>query len=249
MSVTNTIRDNVKYLDDSGVWIEEELTNDEIKDKLLGEKKKSFLSFAYGVWVTAYARDNLLRRVIELDEYVVYCDTDSCKLLPGYDKSVFINYNKSVDEKIKYVSNLLGIDYSKYAPVDKKGNKHLLGVFEYEGKYQEFITQGSKKYAVKENNEIHITVAGVPKSGAKALKDLNDFRDDFVFKHEDTNKNLLIYADDMQPTELTDYLGNKRIVLDKTGCSIIPTTYVLGKSEDYCELLNDASSKRSIYKE
>ena len=35
------------------------------------EKKKSFLSFAYGVWVTAYARNNLLRNVLKLDKYVV----------------------------------------------------------------------------------------------------------------------------------------------------------------------------------
>ena len=47
--------------------------------------------------------------------------------------------------------------------------------------YDEFITQGAKKYAVKIDDKIKITVAGVPKSGGKALKSLNEFRDNFVF--------------------------------------------------------------------
>ena len=255
MSVTNMIRDNVIYKDEIEEWFEEELTNDEIIEKLQAEKKKSFLSFAWGVWVTAYARDNLLRRVIELDDYVAYCDTDSCKLVEGYDKSVFEKYNEKVVEKIKYVSNGLEIPFEKYAPKDKKGIPHLLGVFESETEgdskytYSSFITQGAKKYAVMQNGKIKITVAGVPKSGAKALKNLDDFRDNLVFDFKDTGKNILMYVDSMASFELTDYLGKKSIVSDKSGCCLLPTTYVLGKSEEYANLISDDSSKRSIYKE
>lgn len=249
MSVTNTIRDNVVYKDEIETWFEEELTNEEIEEKLQKEKKKAFLSFSYGVWVTAYARDNLLRRVLELDPFVVYCDTDSIKLIEGYNKEVFTKYNKSVEDKIKFVSHVLNIPIEKYAPEDYKGVKHLLGIFEHEGMYDEFITQGAKKYAVKENGKIKITVAGVPKSGAKALKSLEDFRDDFVFSFEDTGKNLLIYVDEQKEFELVDYLGNKEVVKDKSGCSLIPTTYVLGKALDYANLINDSSSKRARYKE
>lgn len=255
MSVTNMIRDNVVYKDDVEEWFEEELTNDEIIDKLQIEKKKSFLSFAWGVWVTAYARDNLLRRVIELDDYVVYCDTDSCKLVDGYDKSVFEKYNESVVEKIKFVSKYLEIPFEKYAPKDKKGVPHLLGVFESETEgdskytYSKFITQGAKKYAVEQNGKIKITIAGVPKKGAKALKSLDDFRDNLVFNYEDTGKNILMYVDAQDSFELTDYLGKKAIVNDKSGCCLLPTTYVLGKSEEYANLISDDSSHRAIYKE
>jgi hypothetical protein len=250
MSVTNTIRDNVIYKDEMEEWFEEKLTNDEIVDKLESEKKKAFLSFSYGVWTTSWARDNLLRRVIALDDYVVYCDTDSIKLLPGYDKSIIDEYNKSVEEKIKFVSKILKIPFEKYCPKDRNGKSHMLGVFEYEGCYDEFITQGAKKYAVKEDGEIKITVAGVPKEkGAKALKSLNDFRDNFVFNYEDTGKNLLIYVENQEPFILEDYKGNKLEVKDKSGCSLIPTTYVLGKALDYANLVNDNSSKRARYKE
>lgn len=255
MSVTNMIRDEVEYLDDIEDWIEKELTNEEIISALNTEKKKAFLSFSYGVWVTAWARDNLLRRVVDLDDYVIYCDTDSIKLSQGYDKKIIDDYNKKVEDRIKFVSNRMGIEITKYAPFDKHGVSHMLGLFELETDegnrytYDEFITQGAKKYAVKVNDHIKITVAGVPKKGAKALKSLKDFKDDFVFKYKDTGKNLLVYVEKQQPIEMTDYKGIKKLVTDKSGCALIPTTYVLSKSLDYANLINDASSKRAIYKE
>lgn len=249
MSVTNTIRDEVIFDDESKTWEEEELSNDEIIEKLNKEKDKAFLSFGYGVWVTAYARRNLLERVLELDKYVVYCDTDSIKLLPGFDKNIFIKYNESVISKIKYVSSLLGLDAESYAPKDIKGNKHILGTFENDANYDEFITQGAKKYAYKEDGEINITVSGVPKCGAKVLHNLSEFKDDLVFPHEITNKNILMYVDDEKPIILTDFMGNKLQVNDKSGACCLPTTYILGKSMEYADFINDASSKRARFKE
>ena len=87
------------------------------------------------------------------------------------------------------------------------------------------------------------------RNGAKALKNLKDFNDDFVFSHEDTGKNLLIYNDEMQEFELVDYQGNKEIVKNKYGCVLVPTTYVLGKSLEYATLISDESSARAIYNE
>lgn len=265
MSVTNMIKDNVIYKDELEEWFEEELTNEEIVDKLESEKKKSFLSFATGVWVTAWARDNLLRRVIELDEYVCYCDTDSCKLVEGYDEEVFNKYNKSVEDKIKFVSSVLDIPVDRFAPSDKYGVAHMLGVFEKEiEKYQkysynEFITQGAKKYAYKSDDldkktneikeNIHITVAGVPKGGAKALKSLDDFRDDFLFTYEDAKKHLLAYNDFQEPVIMKDYLGNELYIDDKSGVCVLPNTYTLSKAQDYATLINDASSSRARFKE
>lgn len=249
MSVTNNIRDDVIYDDSSGTWEEVPLSNETIIKKLESEKKKAFLSFAYGVWVTAYARDNLLRRVIANDDYVVYCDTDSCKLVDGYDKSVFEDYNKQVADRIAFVCRVLKLDPNKYAPSDIKGNKHMMGLFEKECNYEEFITQGAKKYAYKIDGKIHITVAGVPKSGAKALKRLEDFKDDFIFNYEDTNKNLVLYTEEQSPVEVEDYLGLKYLITDKSGCCILPNTYKLSKSLDYANLVSDDSSKRARFKE
>ena len=248
MTVTNTIRDKVEYDDVKG-WEEIPLTNEEIVSSLAEEKKKAFLSFAYGVWVTAYARNNLLKNVIKLDEYVIYCDTDSMKLCPGYDKKVIEDYNDFVKRKIEFVSKKLDIDIKNFAPLDTKGKKRMLGVFDADEHYDRFITQGAKKYAFEIDGKIGITVAGVPKAGAKQLKKLEDFKDDLVFEFENTNKNLLFYCEDMKEVVIKDYLGNEYKVNDKSGCCLLPNTYKLGKSLEYAELISEKSSKRSIYKE
>ena len=268
MSVTNMIRDEVIY-DNELDWSERELENTEIIAKLNEEKKKAFLSFSYGVWVTAYARSNLLKNVIQLDEQVVYCDTDSMKLKKGYDKTVIEKYNKFVIQKLKHVSKLLDIPYEKFSPKDSKGERHILGVFDNDGKYDEFITQGAKKYAytkwidkekIKEDTNVQeikgnkakileITVAGVPKSGALGLKNLSEFKDNFVFDFKYTNKNLLMYCENQESCNIIDYQGNEYTVKDKSGCCIVPTTYVLGKALEYADLISDNSSKRAKYKE
>ena len=247
MSVTNTIRNNVTF--DGQNWFETELTNDEITTALLNEKKKCFLSFAYGVWVTAYARNNLLKNVMKLDEYTAYCDTDSLKAVQGFDENVINEYNDFVKRKINFVSKTLDIPLEKFEPTDKKGKKHMLGLFESDGIYQEFITQGAKKYAVMEDGQIHITVAGVPKKGAKVLNSLSEFKDNLIFPSEITNKLTCVYIDMQDNHEVIDYQGNTYLVQDKTGCCFTPASYELGKSLDYADLISDLSSKRAIYKE
>lgn len=87
------------------------------------------------------------------------------------------------------------------------------------------------------------------KFGAKALKSIDDFKDNFVFQHKDTNKNLLMYCEEQQPFTLVDEDGVEFEVTDKSGCCIIPCTYVLGKSEFYAESIDEESSARSIYQE
>ena len=154
MCVTNNIRDEVIFDNETG-WSERTLTNEEIEKMLGYEKKKGFLSFAWGVWVTAYARYNLISNLIKLDKKVIYADTDSLKIKEGFDENVIKDYNKKVIEKLKKVSHELGINVKRFAPQDKDGKRHILGIFENETKegrkftYDEFITQGAKKYAYK----------------------------------------------------------------------------------------------------
>ena len=174
MSVTNMIRDEVIY-DNESDWLEKELTNDEIIEKLKEEKKKAFLSFSYGVWVTAYARNNLLRNVIKLDTHAIYMDTDSIKCKEGYDIKVIEDYNKYVEKRINKVSKILDIDINKFAPKDNKGNSRMLGVFDSDGNYDEFITQGAKKYAYtkwidKKKIKEDTNVLEIKKDKAKVLE-------------------------------------------------------------------------------
>ena len=264
MTVTNNIRDEVVF--DGENWQELELSDNDIIKKLKKEKMEGFLSFSWGVWCTAHERNNLLENLIKLDDYVIYSDTDSLKLRNGFNKKVIDDYNKSVIDRLKKVSEILKIDYDKFCPEDSKGIKHPLGIFENDGEYYEFITQGAKKYCytqIKENikdsdyvidkidnkfKTLSITVAGVPKTGNKCLKDINDFRDNLVFDFKNTNKLLLAYNDNQCVVNLIDYQGNADTVKQKSGACLFPTTYVLGKSLEYAELISDESSKRAIYK-
>ena len=251
MCVTNIIRAMVQYDNDLDWLPEEDLSNEEIIEKLNYQGENGFLSFAWGVWITAYARRNLISCICKLDKYTIYSDTDSLKLHPGYNKQVIIDYNNEVKRTLFKVSQDRKIDFNRFQPIDSKGNRHLLGVFDYEGNYLEFKTEGAKKYVVKQINkktgkeEIKITVAGVPKSGAKALTSLEDFKDGFVFDFKYTNKNLLSYVDNQEPITVKDYQGNDFTITDKSGCCLVPTTYVLGKKEDYADLV---SSHRVFYK-
>ena len=90
---------------------------------------------------------------------------------------------------------------------------------------------------------------GVPKEGAKELKRIEDFKDDLIFHFENTNKQLLFYIEGQKPVKMIDYTGIETEVNDISGCGLFPTSYVLGKALEYCDLLTDNSSKRARYKE
>ena len=100
------------------------------------------------------------------------------------------------------------------------------------------------------DGELKITVSGVPKCGAVALKnDLRNFTDNLLFKHEDTGKNMLMYNDVQDTFFITDYQGNKEKIIQRTGACIVPATYELNKSIEYADFLDENSEARSIYKE
>lgn len=177
-------------------------------------------------------------------------------------------YNYFVENKIKCVSRTLDIPIEKFAPKDVKGVSHMLGLFEEDAKYEEFISQGAKKYAFTEiikNKDVNenvkvlkkineeksivmgITVSGVPKRGVKEMNSLSDFKDNLIFQFENTNKNLLFYCENMEEREITDYQGHKTKVTDTSACCLLPNTYKLSKSLEYADLISDNSSKRAIY--
>lgn len=251
MSVTNTIKDECVF-SEYGNWTAKKLNNSDILEKLNTEHKKGFLSFAYGVWVTSYARYNLLSNVKLLDEYVIYCDTDSLKLVEGYDINVIHNYNKTVDDKISRVANFYDIDIKRFTPIDCDGIAHKIGLFDNDGEYLYFKTLGAKKYCYidKAKKELHITVAGVPKKGVSALKNnIDNFKDDLFFKASETGKKQIYYNDEQPPVKVVDYLGNVDIVNEKKGICLMPCSYTLAKSLVYAPKLSDISSERKKYEE
>lgn len=139
---------------------------------------KAFLTYAWGVWVTANARRRLhdgMRILADQGADFVYGDTDSLKYIGNVDWTAY-NKERIAESKAN----------GAFA-TDPKGKKHYMGVFEPDGIYKRFCTWGTKKYAYEdEKGELHITVAGVnKKKGAKELKaagGLEAFVPGFVFR-------------------------------------------------------------------
>lgn len=191
--------------------------------------KQPYKVYQWGVWVTAHAR-RMLQDGINIAgvDNVVYCDTDSVKF---FGKPDFTKYNQERKE--------IAIQQGCFAD-DRKGNRHFMGVYEDDGEYTDFITQGAKKYAFstagKGASGPHITVAGVPKtSGAAELLykgGLPAFQPGFVWT--ETGKLESVYNDtNLGKMKIDGHTVNfvKNIVLRET-------TYKLGVTGDYAEILD-----------
>lgn len=247
MCVTNTIRSEAVF-NGSGWDDEKPLTNDQIIAKLKKEFNYAFLAFSWGVWITSWSRATLIERIMENDDHNAYSDTDSLKLVAGYDEESISSYNNSVVETIKKICEIRKIHFNRFQPKDPKGKRYLLGLFEKEETYKQFKTLGAKKYCcVDQEGKISITVAGVPKKGAAILSSIKDFKKELVFPSELTGKLALLYNDSIPEHELTDYQGNTVIVPAGSGITMVGDDYTLGMKPDYEDLMQ--SSKRSLYQE
>ena len=121
--------------------------------------------------------------------------------------------------KDKEIINMIksgNIAYELARPKTIKGKSKQLGVWDYETQgnpYTEFKTLGAKRYLVKQGDELHITVAGIPKrAGVKFLSKYKDpfkvFSDDMIIPEGESDKLIATYLDDGFETVIKDYLGN-----------------------------------------
>lgn len=203
-----------------GLCCQRNITADIVEDYITGEfteslddpeksyneyisKRGTILPYQWGTWCTSYARQNLYllgecisRKEGEISPWV-YSDTDSIYSF-SWNEQLVKNYNKLCEDLLKK---------NGYGPVTVNGKEYCLGVATSsdEDIYTEFITQGAKRYAGRSaaDNELHITVAGVPKPGAKCLNDnLDNFRPGFIFKGIQTGKLTHFYLFEDQIKEI-----------------------------------------------
>ena len=241
MCCTNIVTDTVVFNDN--FWADpHKLTESETDKKLLKiiNSKNTFLSPAWGIFITAYARANLWNVITKIDSDVIYCDTDSIKHINNHS-DIFDEYNKNITEKLYKMCDYYNIDKKLLAPVDSFGISHPLGFFENDEKYLEFKTLGAKKYCYKNlKNEIGLTVSGVnKKTGVKAIKKVDDFKKGLLFDYETSGKNLLQYNEIQSPIILEDEQRHIEERTEKYGINLRPTTYLLGIQENYDILIND----------
>ena len=221
MTAQDPVKQSIKFRE--GEYV---LDLQDIEDLLKTSNKKAFLSYAWGVWVTAWARYRL-QEVIDLAGHnFIYCDTDSVKYIGDIDIG---EYNRQ-----RIHDSRLNKAYAK----DRKGIIHYMGVFENEIEnddkaYDRFKTMGAKKYVYELDGKLHITIAGVSKKkGAKELGCIENFKEGFVF--HDAGGTESIFNDDIDMTVERD--GHQIRITDNI--VIKPSTYTLGLTAEYRAILD-----------
>lgn len=192
--------------------------------------KRAFLTYAWGVWVTAWARYRLYEGVKLAGDGFVYCDTDSVKYVGDIDWS---EYNKQ---------RVADSEKSGAYATDPHGVTHYMGVFEEEGTAEEFKTLGAKKYVFRKNGKLTITVAGVGKiAGAKELEaagGIEAFTPGFVFR--DAGGLDAVY-NDAPPMEHIEAEGKRA----RLGPNVYlrPSEYTVGITNEYEKILEEIEKK------
>ena len=248
MTVTDPCRCNILF-DMSEGWIAEEPDYQEVLDKY-NKSTQRFLYYAWGVWITAYARANLWSGILEFGKDYIYSDTDSLKVFNASKHNEYIeNYNKTITVKINNCLKEYKIDKKKACPKTIKGEYKPLGVWDNEGIYERFKTLGAKRYMYVQKGELHITIAGVgKKAGAEYLlwkyKTLDNifknFNEGLVFpsSYGEEGKNASgklchTYVDKYISGYVTDYLGKTSRFEEFSIVYLEPTEYSLSLDEAF----------------
>ena len=138
---------------------------------------------------------------------------------------------------------------------DMNGKRHYIGVFESDVHYQQFITQGAKRYAyIDDSGKMGVTVAGVSKAinddtgisfAVEELKTLKRFRPGMKWVKAGGTQAVYNDADDIN---YTDPETGKQLHITKN-VAIIPSTYVMTHSRDYALLLNEIQLYKDFRRE
>lgn len=243
MTVTDIAKDNHTYSDE---W---ELEPVDLEDVLMkhNKSKNRFLYYAWGVWVTAYARFNLWTGILAMGDDYVYSDTDSIKFLNPDNHNDYIEmYNQKLTEKQSKVIEHYDLNPELFKPKTIEGIEKPIGVWDFEGLYSRFKTLGAKRYLSEHEDELEITIAGLSKkNGLKYMLNKSGsntgvfrmFNNSLFIPKSDTGKNTHTYIDESKTVEIEDYLGNKATVTELSAVHLESAEFTLNVSKDYQKFL------------
>ena len=248
MCVTDIVKDNAVYGDD---WAVDKVDILEEVDKY-NKSKNRFLYYAWGLWVTAYARRNLWTGIIAAGDDYVYSDTDSLKVL-NYEKHKPYTewFDKRIIGKMEEMCDYYKFDKSLLAPKTKDGVVKMMGVWDFEGTYSRFKTLGAKRYLVQSGEKLHLTVAGLSKqNGINYMKELAGgdnakvfelFNDALYIPADKTGKMTHTYIDEELMLSVTDYKGVTAKVITMSAIHLEACDFTLSVAMQYKEFLQRLS--------
>ena len=240
MIVTNPVRDEFEY-----VFGECKKSKPDIESAIAeyNRQVRRFLYYPWGVWVTAYARRNLFTGIEAVGDDFVYSDTDSIKLL-NHEKhrQYFENYDKRILEKIERAAEYHNVKVEQFRPRNKKGVEKTIGVWDFEGVYDEFKTLGAKRYMYRIGDKYQLTLAGANKS--KSMEYLYSTGDPFgrfdnnlVIPPDNAGRLTITYIDEPVNGTVVDYRGVPYKYNERTCAHMEKSQYNLTMSDDFINYL------------
>lgn len=244
MTVTDICRPEIKYDNDSGEWRTE---NPDVEKSLAkyNDSKNRFLYYHWGIWCTAFARRNLFSGIKSCGEDYLYADTDSIKIVNAEKHSEYITkYNENVRKRLEYAMKWHHLPFSLCEPSTKKGEKKLLGVWDFDGHYRKFKTLGAKRYLTEDNEgNFKLTVAGLSKKTAmpyleekakkEAVNPFDLFENDLVVPSTASGRNIHTYLDNEISGRIKDYQGNWSDFDELSAVHLEESDYSLTLAEEY----------------
>ena len=236
MCVTSIVHDTVNF--NGAEWTTENGNLDE-ELKNYNTDKNRFLFYHWGVWCTAYARNNLYTGIRECKDDYIYSDTDSIKIFNAdKHKNYFEKYNKWIVQKLEKCLKYHNIPLDYISPKTIKGETKTLGIWDFDGFYTMFKTLGAKRYIFQKDDKISITVCGLSKKSGKEFIENQEkpflfFNDGMFVDCEHTGKMTHTYIDREIENVITDYLGNQAYYHEKSFIHLEKTDYLLSLSDMY----------------
>lgn len=235
MCVTDLLQDEWEMNQTTGEWTYE-TPNEEKALQVYYDGNNSFLHYQWGIYVTAHARKQLQDMLDVVGMDVVYCDTDSIKFLhPEIHIPEFEEKNQILAKRA------FENDIPAFCDVGEK--RYILGVWDMDDLYIQFKTLGAKKYCGVEWDEkaaksgkdpVHFTstVAGMNKKlGAENMKCCNNFR--LCRRMENVGRTISCF-NNSKPHYIK---VNGEEILTASNIGILDTTYTLGVTNEYYEVL------------
>lgn len=194
-----------------------------------------------GIWVTAYARYNILSLMHKVGSYdAIYGDTDSIKYRGILrNQYIFDAYNDKMERANK---NMYVGEYDRSIFKD-------LGKMDYEGKSYRFMANGAKRYIHtdliykdgKAKLKTVCTIAGLPKGTLqekarqekKSVYDL--FVDDMTLSELESGKMTSKYIDAPFEVSYTDYQGRDVTQSEQSCVTLVHIPFKMSITDDYLQ--------------
>lgn len=235
MLVTSLFHTNLSFDENLGIFVD--VPNKKTFEELA---KEQILLPQHGIWVTSYARANLVNLMVKCDSHhTVYDDTDSLKILNSYGCSwAFKDYNDRMHR----------INSTMYVGKYERSLFREIGCYEFESKYFKFKTLGSKRYIYdvahkdKETGmyslETNVTIAGMKKGTLQkhckreGLDIYKEFRHDLKLDSNESEKLTSVYED----SEWTRKIEG-RVINEKSCVCLVEIPFHMSLTADYIALV------------